>query len=240
MRTPARLALLALPLLLLATSPAAAESPRDMMFELHIGSHTPEIDAQFSDASPWEDIFGTESLLLFKLHVDYQIWQAHGSLAIGAGAGYGWIDGDALDGDGATTEDEVGFNLAPFNLSLTYRWDWAARNHPIPLVPYVKAGLTAAVWWATNAKDEIANTRGPEGDIRVGRGLTFGWHAGVGLQFLLDILSPGMAQEFDYESGVNNSYFFAELLYQSLNDFGSDDSIDLSDTAFSFGLMFEF
>ncbi|PIE19149.1 MAG: hypothetical protein CSA66_02955 [Proteobacteria bacterium] len=240
MRALTTAALVALPLLLLSAGPAAAESPRSMMMELHLGSYTPEVDSEFSDATPWKDIFGTESLLMFKLHVDYQLWQGHGTLAIGGSTGYGWVDGVALNSEGQASNDKVGFNVAPFNLGFIYRWDWASRHSPLPLVPYFKVGLTAAVWWATNAKDEVANTRGANGQSLVGRGVTLGWHAGVGLQFLLDILAPGMASEFDYESGVNNSYVFAELLYQRLDDFGSDTSMVLSDTALSFGLMFEF
>jgi len=224
----------------LSSQTARAESPRSMMLELHVGAYTPNVDSQFADAQPWQDIFGTKSMTLLRMHLDYQLWQAHGSLAIGGGIGYGWITGNALDADGEFTQDEVGFKTVPMTASLVYRWDWPAVRFSFPLVPYLKAGLTAVGWWTTNARGEIANVRGPDGKGRVGQGITFGWHAGGGLQFLLDILSPGMAREFDNEVGVNNSYIFAEFMYSDVSDFGSDSSIRLGDTAFSFGLMFEF
>ena len=49
-----------------------------------------------------------------------------------------------------------------------------------------------------------------------------------------------MAAEFDTESGVNNSYLFAEYTTSEVNDFGSDESMELSSDHLSFGLMFEF
>jgi len=222
------------------TLAARAESPRTMMLELHGGGYEPAVDSAVSGGTPWKDIFGSSGLTLLRMHLDYEVWQGFGTLAVGGGVGYGWIDGKALDDAGEATSDEVGFNLVPLTVTVAYRWDWAAVNHGVPFVPYVKAGLSAAMWWATDAKDSIANTRGPDGEERTGFGVTLGWHAGVGLQFLLDVFSSSMAIGFDNESGVNNSFIFAEFLHSDLNDFGSGESIDLSDDALSFGLAFEF
>lgn len=221
-------------------SPALAETPRSMMLELHGGGYTPDVDSELSGATPWQDTFGSGSMTMLRIHLDYQLWQDFGTIAIGAGAGYGWIDGKALDDEGEATEDEVGFNLAPLTLSVVYRWDWAAVRHGFPLVPYVKAGLTGAFWWTTDAKNNISNTRGPDGEAREGSGLTLGWHVAGGLMFLLDVFSAGMAAGFDNEAGVNNSYLFVEYLHSSLDDFGSGESLVLTDSALSFGLAFEF
>ncbi|MCC6622740.1 MAG: hypothetical protein IT385_15875 [Deltaproteobacteria bacterium] len=217
-----------------------ADTPRDMMLELHGGSYAPSVDDGVSGGTPWKDIFGSSELTLLGMHLDYQVWQDFGSIGIGGGIGYGWVDGTALDDAGEGTDDEVGFNYVPLTFSVTYRWDWAAVHHSVPFVPYVKVGLTAAMWWSTDAKDSISNTRDASGTERTGMGATFGWHAGGGLQFLLDVLAPGMAQGFDNESGVNNSYLFVELVHSQVDDFGSSTSLDLSDDALSFGLAFEF
>lgn len=215
------------------------EEPR-MMLELAGGTYKPDVDSAFDGASPWKDAFGDGSMTLLRGEFDYQFLRGFGSLGVGFGAGYGWIDGKAVNADGDATDDEVGFNLAPMTVSLVYRWDWAAVEHGVPLVPYVKAGLTAAFWWATDAKDNIATARDDAGDTRRGTGVTFGWHAGGGLMLLLDVFSGSMAASLEDETGVRNSYLFAELMYQNVNDFGASDSIDLSETAFSFGLAFEF
>jgi len=223
----------------LIATPALAESPRTMMLELHGGGYTPNVDSELSGATPWKDTFGGGSMTMLRMHLDYELWQAHGTLAIGAGFGYGWIDGNARNEVGDKTDDKVGFNLLPLQLSLVYRWDWAAVEHGVPLVPYGKVGLTGAIWWATDAKDSISNAR--VGDAgREGQGLTLGWHAAVGVMFLLDVFSESMSIGFDNESGVNNSYIFAEYQHTSLDDFGSGKSLVLSDDALSFGLAFEF
>lgn len=211
------------------------------MLELHFGLYTPAVDEQFKTATPWRDVFGGESMTLIGLHVDYQLWQGHGTFALGGGAGYGWVSGTALTTDeAATTKDSVGFNIVPLEANLIYRWDWAAVEHGVPFVPYVKVGLVAMVWWATDANDSIAKAKDLDGVSRSGQGVTFGWQVGGGLQFLLDVLAPGTAAEFDEESGVNNSFIFAEFMHRDVNDFGNNTSINLGDDALSFGLMFEF
>jgi hypothetical protein len=219
---------------------ARAESPRNMMLGLHGGTYAPDVDSAFETATPWKDTFDGSAMTLLRFDLDYALWQGFGTLALGGGVGYGWVDGKARDSEGEATSDEVGFNLMPLSLSLVYRFDWAATRHDIPFVPYAKAGLSGGLWWATDAKGEVSNARDGTGSGREGQGLTLGWHAGAGLMFLLDVFSSGMAAEFDNESGVNNSFVFAEYVHNVLDDFGADDSIVLSSDAFSFGLAFEF
>ncbi|MGM0574488.1 MAG: MXAN_2562 family outer membrane beta-barrel protein [Myxococcota bacterium] len=247
MSRPVRTLLLA-SLLASAATPALAaeiprefaESPRHMMLELHVGPYQPQVDDQFDSASPYQDTFGDDQMILFGMHLDYQIWQEVGSVAVGGGIRYGWVDGQALDANGEPTDDDTSLNLMPLEASAVYRFDYAAIRWGVPLVPYAKAGLTYAIWWVKDGRDEVANARDPDGGGRVGRGGTFGFHAKAGLQILLDWASPDMATEFDQEVGVNNSYLFAEYSWNSINNFGSDTSIDLSDATASFGLMFEF
>ena len=131
-------------------------------------------------------------------------------------------------------------HVMPLSLGLTYRFDYLAQKFKIPLVPYVKAGITCAIWWVTNDKGEVANTYAPDGEEALGWSNTFGFYAGGGLQFLLDVLSPRMAAAMDSEAGVNNSYIFVEYLRHELNDFYSAKSINLSGHGISFGLIFEF
>ncbi|MEC9073441.1 MAG: MXAN_2562 family outer membrane beta-barrel protein, partial [Myxococcota bacterium] len=219
---------------------AHASSDRSMMLEVHMGPYLPNIDEQFEEASPYGDAFGTNSANLIGLHLDYQVFQGLGSLAIGAGIRYGAVKGNAIAADGSSATDETGLHLMPATLSLTYRFDWPSLRFGFPLVPYGKAGASYMVWWMTNGRGEVANAYDPEGVGRVGMGGTMGWHAGGGVQILLDWFAPTMALVFDDESGVNNSYFFAEYMIHQVNDFGSDTSLELSDEAFSLGLMFEF
>ena len=227
--------------LMLMASNALAESERSMMLEIHAGPYEPQIDRAFLYSSPYSDYFSDAPMVMVGFHWDYQVWQGFGSVAVGVGARFGWADGLAASQDGSSaSSDPTSLNVVPLTASVTYRFDWLAQNLSIPLVPYVKGGMTYSLWWVTNGSGEIANTYDLEGEGRVGYGGTFGFHAGGGLQFLLDWFGAGMAAEFDTEVGVNNSYIFFEYAYHSVNDFGSETSFDLGDANFSAGLMFEF
>jgi len=222
-----------------AWGPARGESPRRNMLEVQVGPYTPEVDRSFTAATPYADSFGSDSLWSFGLYMDFQFWQEVGTLAVGAGARYGWVDGHAVEPE---SSDETALNIVPLTLGVTYRFDYLQQRAGIPLVPYVHAGLEWAIWWVTNGKNEIANTRAATSPYegRTALSNTFGFYAGGGLQLHLDFFSESMATEFDSESGVNNSYLFVDFTRHELNDFYSSASIDLSDSALSFGLMFEF
>lgn len=224
---------------LAASTSAWAESPRGNMLEVQAGPYTPAVDSSFTAATPYADSFGSDSLWSFGLYMDFQLWQEVGTLAVGAGARYGWVDGHAVEEE---SSDETALNIAPFTLGITYRFDYLQQRVGIPLVPYVHAGLEWAIWWVTNGKNEISNARAAAAPFegRTALSNTFGFYAGGGLQLQLDFFSQSMAAEFDSESGINNSYLFVDFTRHELNDFYSSGSIDLSDSALSFGLMFEF
>lgn len=240
-KSAASLAAAAAAVLVAAPGAGAQVLDRSMMLELHVGPYDPAIDEQFVTATPYDDVFGDEGVVLFGFHLDRQLFQSFGSLGLGGGLRYGWVDGKALADDGTKSKDETTLHLLPVQLSLVYRLDVAAVRWDVPFVPYAKGGLTYALWWVTNGRDEIANAYDQDGNGRVGAGGTLGWHFAAGLQLLLDWLDGSAAQELDNESGVNNSYLFAEWSLNSVNDFGSATSMELSDRgALSFGLMFEF
>jgi hypothetical protein len=234
-----RVLVLALSWLALLAPSVAAESPRSMMFEIHVGPYEPQIDRAFKYSTPYADLFGDETMLMFGFHADYQLFQDFGAVAIGGGARLGWVDGLALNLDGTASSDPTTLHVLPLTASVTYRFDWMARNWGLPIVPYGKVGLTYTVWWVLNGNSEIANTYDLDDVGRAGQGGTFGFHAAGGIQVLLDWFGPGLAAEFDTEIGVNNSYLFFEYGYHNVNDFGSASSFDLGDATFSAGMMFE-
>lgn len=235
-------ALLASCLLMATASTASAESPRHWMLELHAGPYWPQVDEGFKTATPYADIFGASTpVVLFGFHLDYQLWQDFGSIAVGVGARIGWVDGAARDTDGTTSAtDETSLNMAPLTASVVYRWDWGSINHGVPLIPYFKAGLTYTLWWITDARDKVSASLDKGNNARQGWGGIWGFHVGGGLQIALDWMFEPMASELDAETGVNNSYIFIEYAFHSVNDFGSSTSLDLGDDTFSAGLMFEF
>lgn len=223
---------------MLAPTEARAESPKNFMLELRVSPYTPEVDSQFTTGTPYADSFNSNPMWTLGLWLDYQVYQGIGTLGIGGGWSYGWVDGEAIEAD---STDETAFNLMPLHIGVVYRFDYLQTEFSVPLVFYAKVGLTWALWWATNGQNEVSNTWSADGTQELTAfSNTFGFFASAGLQIHLDFMSQSLAADFDDEVGVNNSYLFVEIGRQELNDFFSDDSMNLSETQLTFGLMFEF
>lgn len=228
------LVFLALPWL---AGPALAESPRDMALEIKFAPFRPAIDSEFGGrATPYKDIMGGGHYLLTQIEYDYEFFTRVGVAAVGFSFGYARDKGAARLADGSSSNDPTAFNLIPLSISGVYRFDYLAQKYRIPFVPHIKAGFDYYIWWITNAVGKVAKYK----DGSVGQGGTFGGHVTFGLAFHLDFLSPEMAQTFDTDVGVNNTYLFMEYMLAWVNDFGSSKSLDLSSRTFFFGIAFEF
>lgn len=226
---------------LLAAAPAAAESPRDMMLEIKFGPFRPSIDSEFGGSGPYSKVFGSGQVLLTRLEFDYEFFKKFGVIAVGGSIGFAKDSGKGLLATGEKSNDTTTFYLFPMTLDLIYRFDWLAQKYNVPLVPSVKAGFDYYIWWITNGTGKIPQYKDPvTGKVSQGRGGTFGGHVTFGLAFLMDWLAPDMAQTFDTDMGVNNTYLFAEFTMAWINDFKAKKSLDLSSKTFLFGLGFEF
>lgn len=209
--------------------------------EIKFGEYAPAIDeALGASGTPYATIFGSGGGFYFEIEYDHFLWREFGSLAVGFSFGYSSVEGKGLLSTGEASVDDTSLNMLPLRTSLVYRFDLLEKEYSIPLVPYMKAGLDYYLWWINSAAG-IATYRNPDTDqIDEGRGGTFGWHAGAGVKFLLDVLAPTMSRGLDVTAGINDSYLFAEWLMAEVDDFGSDASFDFSDSTFLFGLAFEF
>jgi hypothetical protein len=220
------------------------ESSRDFQFELKFGSYTPDIDSEGVDA--YSTIFDDESMFMTRIELDWQLYKGFGSVAVGGELGYAAVTGKAVaTGSTDSTTDETELNMVPFSLSLVYHLDIMALKWNIPLVPFFKAGLDYCIWWIndglgdTSSYSSVDETTAKTTNFE-GSGDTWGWHVSVGLKLLLDGFAPQMAQTFDNEIGVNNSYLFMEYVVSDIDDFGSDKSFQLGDKNLMFGIAFEF
>jgi hypothetical protein len=109
-----------------------------------------------------------------------------------------------------------------------------ARKTPIPLVAYAKAGFGYALWWSNSGGSTS------RADGRVARDASYGYQFALGGMFLLDSLDRDAAQEMDNSTGINNSYFFMEWYYSSLDGFGSGNQMQVGANTWMLGLAFEF
>jgi len=216
---------------------AHAESDRNFLIELKFGPYKPSIDSEFDTATPYADVMGSSSVLMSQLEFEYEFWNEVGVIALGCSIGYSKDSGkQKLKTTLEKSNDETTLHLIPLKIDFVYRFDYLAQKYNVPLVPHIKGGFDYYVWWITNSVGHVPKSA----DGSTGRGGTFGGHVSFGLAFLLDFLTPDMAQTFDTDLGVNNTYIFAEYVLSWIDDFGSDKSFDFSSRTFMAGVAFEF
>ena len=224
--------------------------PAEAYFELKFGYYQPSIDSDSSlgkktgkkSTSPFQDIFGNKSNLLMQVELDWELLQEYGTLAIGGSGGFAQAVGKAVRYQNqvqVAAPDTTVFNIVPTSMNLVYRFDILQNYYNFPLVPYGKVGFSCYFWWITNGVGEISEFKDNDKTYKAS-GSTYGFHYSAGLQFLLDVLEPSAAKGFDVDFGVNHTYIFAEYQVATVDDFGDENSFNLSDKTFAFGIMFEF
>lgn len=233
--------------LLLAPAPALAqeneyETPRHFAAELKAGPWHPDVDSGPGlSGTPYADIFGGGALVFTGLAFDWQFLVTDVfSLGVGAGAGFfqayekARFEGCTGPAADCLSSEYTVLNVIPFSAHGVLRVDVLPNLTGVPLTPFVKAGLDRWMWWILNGQG-VAKVSGQSG-----KGWTAGWHVAGGLALLLDFFEPGAATKLDHESGINNSYLFAEIVIARIDGFGADDALVLSDTTWDAGLLVEF
>jgi len=212
-------------------------SPQHWALELRVGPYAPEVDSEFKGgADPHNKYFLDKRRPIYELELDYQFFRGFGSAAVGGQFGYFWEGAKAFNTAGTDrTGDSTALQLFPFAVELVYRMDEGARRWSIPVVPYVKAGLSYTLWRVTNANGDTASAGGQKG-----KGGTPGWQAAAGVSLLLDFLDPSSARALDSETGVNHTYLFAEIGRFEASGLGRKKALHVGDTTWVAGLMFEF
>jgi hypothetical protein len=216
----------------------AGESPRNMMLEVKVGPYLPLVDRGFANVEgAYSRIFHNKPMVLGEAAFEYQFFQQLGSLAGGLSVGYASVSGSAIDTDTQqTVAQTTALTAIPVKGYVAYRFDWLSQKKNLPVVPYLKAGVVALHWAATNGSGVEVH----EGQR--GSGLKWGAVGVVGLSLQLDFLDPRLARDFDTGMGVNHSYLFAEYALQEVNNFGTKGSkdLDFSSRHWMFGLALEF
>jgi hypothetical protein len=211
------------------------ESPRYGQFAVKLGPYRPLIDSEDGlTGTPYEDTFGKKAMLLVELDYEHMVFQAFGNAGVGLGIGYAEKYGNAIDANtGEPSAELTSLKVLPTRVYGFYRFDWAAREFGVPLVPYGKLSLIYVPWWISKGGDleQVAGGSGAGG--RWGYGFT------GGLAFQLDVLEPRLQRDFDAELGVNHTYVFAEYTLDEVTGFGTE-GFNLSSRRFSFGLGLEF
>ncbi|WNG45821.1 hypothetical protein F0U60_18160 [Archangium minus] len=216
-------------------SDVPTQSPRSGSVEFRLGGYRPQMEAEGSlnGENPFAAVFGNANMLLFEVELQRFFYQGIGTAGVSLSAGYAEKYAAALKPEGGPSAERTGFHVLPIHLRGVYRFDYPAFRWGFPLVPYVKPGLVYIPWWSTKGGN-IEQL--PDGKARGGK---LGWEVAAGVSFLLDVLEPRLARDFDTDLGVNHSYLFAEYTYAKVNNFGGQ-GFNLSDSYWMFGLALDY
>lgn len=236
---------LAVLLVCLAPSSSDAKTPRNFGLELRAGSFQPQIDKESGlNGTPYKDVFGSSMRLYLETHVEWLVFKKFGSIGIGGSVGFTWAVAQALRPEGSTpstddtkTTNNTGLWIIPLRLDVSYRFDYFVHRNNIPVVPYIRGGLDYHIWFVTDPSGGLA-TDTSSGESVSALGARLGFHFAMGVQFLLDILDRRSARTFDSEIGVNHTYLFFEWNFSWVGVV--TPGLNLSDSSFRAGLMFQF
>lgn len=216
-------------------------SPRNGAVEFKLGGYKPLIDSEPSlgGKTPYADTFGDKAMLLGEVEFQRFLYQGIGTAGLGLSVAYAEKYAPAVD---ATTHEDVAertaLKVVPIRLNALYKFDYAAFKWGVPLVPYAKLGLIYTPWWTTKG-DETEVAVDPEGNSLKGSGGKWGYGLTGGVSFLLDVLEPRLARDFDTDMGVNHTYLFAEYSYSEVNNFGGA-GFNLGSHNWMFGLALDY
>lgn len=189
------------------------ESPQTIALELRFGPYRPAIDDDFAQTpGPYKSVFGDDQRFFFGLELDWQALRIPKLGTIGPGFGWGYTHMGAkakVRGTAAESAEQTSLSIMPMYGVGVLRIDVLARETPVPLVAYGKAGLGYGLYWTGN--DLGTQTRGH----------SWGTHFAVGGMLLLDALDEHASTELDNEWGINGTYFFFEWMMSDLNGLGS-------------------
>jgi hypothetical protein len=237
------------------------ESPQHFAFELRFLPYTPDIDSEpglrppasaggmssclSPDSTPYHDVFGSSPRLMFQAEFDWQTVRIPHVGTIGPGVAIGYTkmnanatfatphvtNGMSTCSSGETTSLEIMPTYAVAVLRADVLW----RELRIPLVPYVKVGVGYSLWRASNA----LGTSHAQGVAGEGGSLGTQLAAGVGLN--LNVFDEYAAKNFDESMGVNNTYFFGEVMRTDLSGLGIQSApLRVGTSTWVLGLAFEF
>ena len=205
-----------LPTVVMAES-APFDAPR-WSLELKGGEFIPDIPN-------WSSYYGGRSTGQYGGAVAYKIIRqveagVEASHIRDAGQGYAPIHG--------VFAGHVAYDLVPVNAFVLLRGVFSEQQW---IVPYVGGGWTRMYY-------KIAE----EGQA-TSRGFADGSHMRAGIQFLLDVLDPGAANNMSMYYGIQHSYFFLEAeRTRAMVDSATipAQSINLGGTSWFYGILLEF
>lgn len=133
------------------------------------------------------------------------------------------------------SDDETTLRLVPFNLGVSYRFDYVSEQ---AFVPYISSGATVA--WLNLSSVDVDDNEVKENGHRIGG------YVGGGLEILLDRIEPSRAADLEISSHINDTYLVLDARYNWLASYldgwnlKKDDTLRFNGFLFTVGLKFDF
>ena len=219
---------------------------------------------------PYEAMFGTYYLdkdgdgvgdekhtrhtyqVLPMLDVDRIVWRGFGHIGVGGSLGY--MQKTAYAYANGTNEDDLmrvrssaaenTFRLIPLAATVTYRFTYLDDRWGIPLIPYVRGGLSYYMWWIKGPKGDLSKVcKDPSAascdDQDKAYGGTPGVQASAGLAVRAERVDAAAARSMR-NSGLLHAGFYGEVFWGRVDGFGSSSRLWVGDTTWFAGANFEF
>jgi len=219
---------------------------------VRIGPYVPDIDKQAGlTPGPYKQMYGGPHPLPM-LDVDRILWTGFGQVGVGGTIGYMQRSAHAflMGSDPADPNRprapgvENSFHLLPFALTATYRFTWLDEEYGIPVVPYVRGGLSYYVWWINAPSGDnamVCKGAGVEPDCaqNKARGASLGVQGSIGLAIRAERIDASTAISMQ-ASGIQHAGIYGELSLAKVDGFGSDTKLSVGARTWFAGVDFEF
>jgi hypothetical protein len=239
---------------------------------IRVGPYIPDIDLQFplnatTGLGAYEAMFGTYYFgtstgverherrvwqAMPMLDVDRIVWRGFGQ--IGVGGSFGYMQKTAYAYADGTTQDQAErlrsrsakhtFRLVPLAATVTYRFTYLDERWGIPVVPYVRGGLSYYLWWMKGPNGDLSKVcEGGDAMMMCRDDKAYGGTAGVqvsaGIAIRAERIDPDAARSMR-NSGIQHAGFYGEVFWGRVDGFGSETRLWVGDTTWFAGANFEF
>ncbi len=199
------------------------------------GPYLPNLDAEFSEKTPLQDILGKKLRPRVLGEVGYMFTEPFGQFYFSVSAGHTRATGQALvdNGveDGELSGGKTTLSLTPVIASVGYRTTAFLRW--VPVLPYGRLGLSYTFWEISKGDGETAVF-----GTQKARGGAFGLVLSAGAALPLELIEPRISKLLYEQFRIVGSELSAELVYTRTRGLGS--ALELGDLTFQLGYSIAF
>lgn len=235
---------------------------------IRVGPYIPDIDIQaglnaLTQQGPYEAMFGDWYLdgkkheravwqILPMLDVDRIIWDGFGHVGVGGSIGYmqktahAYLEGTSEDDPmrERSRSSKTKFRLIPLAATATYRFTYLDERFGIPVVPYLRGGLSYYMWEieapdGSTSKVCMDGSDTADCETNDARGASLGFQGSVGLSIRAERIDSAAATSMR-AGGIQHAGFYAEWSWAKVDGFGSETKLAVGDTTWFAGVDFEF